>query len=118
MASKEIKFKVYEQKVSGTDPEAQERGIKSKTDWRNPDVLVNLDGARIEVRDESFRMHAGPSEPDWSKGYYAWKDNAGQTRILFESSGDKHPPEWVRTAKMEGRVLYGVIILRDEQYHG
>jgi hypothetical protein len=118
MADREVKHRIWDAKVSGTDPDAAERGIKSKTDWRNPDIEVKLDGGRVEVRDEAFRAHRGASEPDWSKGYYVWIDNGGQTKILFESSGDQHPPDWVKTAKMEGRVLFGSIILRDMQNHG
>jgi hypothetical protein len=118
VAAREIKYRVWEGQVRGTDPDAKERGINSPSDWRNSDILVNLDGARIEVRDEAFRAHQGPNEPDWSKGWYCWVPNGGQTKILFESSGEKEPPSWVRTAKMEGRVLYGTLVLRDEQHHG
>jgi hypothetical protein len=117
MASRTLTYKVWDEQVFGKDPDARERGITRPEDWRNPDIVVNLDGARIETKDEAFRAHQGGVEPDWGKGWYAWKDNGGQTQILFESSGEKHPPSWVRTAKLEGRVIYGSIILRDEQFH-
>src|SRR5215208_1778523 len=103
MAGKKIEYEVWEEKVSGTHVDAKKRGINSRTDWRNPDVLVKLDGARVEVRDEAYRAHQGPNEPDWDKGWYIWRqgpDTMGQTRELF--SGVGQPPEWVRQAHMNG----------------
>lgn len=111
--SETLEFKVYREQVFGKDAEGKERGIVYENDWRDPDRIVRLPGLRVYVRDDVFRNHGGSIEPDWEQGWYLLDNSTSQ--VAFEGKGS--PPDWVRTALHEGRVIYGVIILRDEQIH-
>lgn len=79
-------------------------------DWRDPDEAFDFDGCRVGVHDPNVK---GASEPDWSKGWYLWRGNEDQK--LWE--GMSRPPEFLVRAFLEGRVLYGVLVARDEQKH-
>src|SRR5260221_7307772 len=99
--SRKLGYKVDEEKVFGPD---EERGIAAG-DWRDPDALLLLDGLRVYTRDETL-------PPDWSQGAYLMDNATGKTFDL-----GPNPLAVFRQAHDEGRVLYGVIIARDEQRH-
>lgn len=89
--------------------------ISRPDDWRNADIIFRLDGARVRSADGSFNSHTGAVEPDWSEydTYLQWNDNSRQPINL-----GRDPAPVFKQALLEGRVLYGVIIARDEQFHG
>lgn len=112
--ARELKYRVYDHKVSGTDPEARERGITREGDWRDPDRILVLDGARVRTKDQAFESHSAAVEPDWSEHdtYLMWNDNRHQPVNL-----GRDPAPIFKEALLNGLVLYGVVIARDEQFH-
>ena len=115
MPAKELKYKVWNETVRGTDPDAKERKINSQTDWRDPDRVLVLDGARVRSTHQAYESHSAAVEPDWSEydTILQWNDNSHQPINL-----GRDPAPIFKEALLNGLVLYGVIIARDEQYHG
>lgn len=114
MAKKTLTYKIYDQ-TRGTDPDAKERGIRSDTDWRDADRVLILDGARVRSTDTAFEAHQKAVEPDWSEfdTILQWNDNSHQPVNL-----GREPAPIFKDALLNGLVLYGVLIARDEQRHG
>ncbi len=115
--SETLTYKVWKDKVTATDPDAKERGIRQDgvRDWRDGDRVIELNGFQVQSKDSEYRAHHGGIEPDWSLGW-ALTDPSNFSRTVFEGTGE--PPDWIAQALREGRRVYGCIILRDEQQHG
>jgi len=95
--AKEVHLKVYDEKVFGPD---QERGIAER-DWRDPDVVLTLDGYRVYRKEEDGQPH--------------WFLMHNETMRSIEIGAE--PMEFFKRAHDEGRVLYGTLVARDEQRH-
>lgn len=117
MAAKTHTYKTWDHKVSSDDPDAKERGIRQDgvRDWRDPDRVLVLDGARVRSRDTAVEGHeqGAANEPNWAEydTYLMWNDT-----MKTENLG-RNPPSIFKEAWKNGLVLYGVIIARDEQRH-
>lgn len=92
-------------------------------DWRDADLILPLGGAQLYPVDAEPRG----AEPDWSQGWsLRWGERDfievppdrpvnPNTRMYFRGTGE--PPEILKRAYLEGRVLFGVIVARDLQQH-
>lgn len=119
MADKTYRTLVHTDKVVGPDDLWQ----VAEGDWRDPDIVMPLDGAQVYPTD----AESSHSEPDWDKGWeLRWGDRDfievppdrpinPNTRLTFKGTGV--PPDPIRRAYLEGRVLAGVIVCRDQQKH-
>lgn len=116
--TQEVSYKLYGE-TRGTDPEAEERGIKSANDYRAPDVYQELNpgGIRSKVysRDSAYNEHRGAIEPADEYGWYVMLQD-GSGRILMDFASGPIP-EPFKSSLLEGRELVGCIISRDFQQH-
>jgi hypothetical protein len=124
MAKEVIEVSVWRTRVDGGTPDGDERGVAAG-DWRDPDVVLKLDGARVYPADQNER---GASEPDWQKSWeLRWGDRNfveippnrpinPVTRMYFR--GDCRPPDIIVEAWKSGSTLEGVVVVRDTQRHG
>jgi hypothetical protein len=99
-----FQFKVWNQRVDGPN---EERQIAAE-DWRDPDRVQHLDGIRVQSNDLDWQESHNKSEPDWSAGFYGMDQQGRKVDLLAI----------FKQACLEGRVLYGIAIARDEQRHG
>ena len=117
MAEKKHAYTTNDEKISGPN---KERKIAER-DWRDPDLTLVLDGARVYTRDVAFNSHDPQSsvEPRWDENdaYLMWNSATADHRANETYNLGRNPPEIFKKAFLEGRVLYGVIIARDEQQH-
>lgn len=110
-------------KTSSSDPEAKERGIRQDglRDWRDPDRFLVLDGARVQTDDAAFRSHDRNSsvEPRWDEfdSHLIWNSGTADHAAYSTYNLGRNPPQIFKDALLNGLVLYGVIIARDEQMH-
>lgn len=124
MAAKELKYKIWTDTVRQNDPDAKERGIRQDgvTDYRDPDRILVLDGARVYSRDTAFNIHdrSAAVEPRWDEhdSYLMWNARTEHHRESETYNLGRNPPQIFKDAFLNGLVLYGVIIARDEQQHG
>jgi hypothetical protein len=114
-----VSLPIWEKRTDGPD---KARSI-AEGDYRDPDLILDLTGAQVYPVDAEPRA----AEPDWDQGWeLRWGDRDfvnvapdrpinPNTRMTFKGKGQ--PPEIVRRAYLEGRVLYGMIVARDEQRH-
>jgi hypothetical protein len=109
MAKETLSFDVWPERVDGPN---EERGIL-EGDWRDPDRIQCLDHLTLYANDLDYQESHSKSAPDWSMGVEA-RDDQNRTVLTF---GDD-PPEIVKQCVLEGRILLGVLIGRDEQRHG
>lgn len=109
MAEQTLTFKVWDTRVDGPNAE---RGIM-KDDWRDPDRVQLLQNLTLYSNDLEFQESHSKSAPDWSAGVEA-RDDRNRTVLSFPGE----PPEIIKQAVLEGRILEGVIIARDFQRHG
>lgn len=126
MAAKKrvLTYTVYDEKVDSNDPDAKTLGIRQDGvyDWRDPDRVLILDGARVRTEDEAFNRHdrSAAVEPRWDEfdSFLQWNTAAGGHPAYETMSLGRNPHPIFKQALLEGRVLYGCIICRDPQQHG
>ena len=82
-------------------------------DWRDADIVQDLDGLTMYSNDLAYQESHSKSAPDWSLGCEARDSN---NRVVLTFGGE--PPRPFKEALLEGRILYGIAIARDEQRHG
>lgn len=112
--TEELTIKVHKGRIYGKDDTKGEWGIKSPTDYREPDYVYPLNELRIITKDANFNAHIGSAgEPDWFAGWAAQDNRTGG--YVFEGVGE--PPEWVKRAFLESRVIFGYIVIRDLAMH-
>lgn len=99
-----IQTDYWPDRVDGPDKERQ----IAEGDWRDGDRILRLDGIRVQSNDLAWQESHSKSEPDWSLGFYGMDERGRQVDLL----------EIFKRACVEGRVLYGPIVARDEQRHG
>src|SRR5881392_3286303 len=103
MAKQTKQVDIYPDRVDGPN---EERHIVAG-DWRDPDRVQLLDGLRVQSSDRDWQENHSSSEPDWSAGFYG-VDVAGRTVDLLAV---------FRDAVLNGLVLCGVVVARDESRH-
>ena len=109
MAKQTLEFPYWPERVDGPD---RERNIVGG-DWRDKDYLTRFDGLTLYANDLDYQESHSKSAPDWSQGVQARDSN---NRVILEWKGE--PSEDIKRALLEGRILYGAMIARDEQRHG
>ena len=82
-------------------------------DWRDPDLIQRLNHLTLYANDLDYQESHSKSAPDWSMGVQARDDN---NRVVMEFKGE--PPDIIKQAVLNGRILEGVIVARDYQRHG
>lgn len=111
MAEQQIPFTVevetWPDKVTGPN---DERDVV-EGDWRDPDIIEDLDGLTMYSNDTGYRPGSGIA-PDWSKGCEARDEH---NHVVLTFGGEPCSP--FKEALLQGRVLYGIAIARDEQRH-
>lgn len=114
--AREIKTKVWPEKVSGTDKDAKERGIQRPNDWRDPDVIMDFNAidAVVEPIDRSTGLPDSGTEPEWSQGWYIQDRASGQPVMKFGGE----PDEFFKKAWRTGQPIIGVLVIRDNAQHG
>jgi hypothetical protein len=112
--AKKHEYKVWDEKVDSNHPDAAERKVrKQPLDWRDPDHSLVLDGLRVYTRDSQYNQHQGAVEPRWEENDTYLMDSNGQVKVNL----GRNPAPIFKQCLLEGRVLYGIIIARDEQSH-
>ena len=103
---------LYLEKETGPLPE---RGIAAG-DWRDPDITLDCRGGwRVRSRDVAVEGHeqGAANEPDWAEfDTYLMNNTTFQTINL-----GRNPAPFFKQCWKEGRVIYGVLVGRDEQRH-
>lgn len=82
-------------------------------DWRDEDRVLLLSHLTCYSNDLEYQESHSKSEPDWSMGVELRTD---QNRTVATFHGE--PPEVIKRAVLEGRILEGLIVARDYQMHG
>lgn len=109
MAKRTISFPIWDERVDGPN---EERHIVEH-DWRGKDYVIQLDGLTMYSNDLDYQESHSKSAPDWTLGCEARDAN---NHVVLTFGGE--PCEPFRSALLEGRILYGVAVARDEQRHG
>ena len=109
MAKQVLTFPTWDARVDGPD---EERHIV-EGDWRDKDYAVELHGLTMYSNDLSYQESHSKSAPDWTLGCEARDSN---NRVVLTFGGEPCSP--FKEALLEGRILYGCVIARDEQRHG
>jgi hypothetical protein len=108
MAKRTVSFPIWDERVDGPD---EERKIVEH-DWRDRDYVIQLDGLTMYSNDLEYQENHASSEPRWELGCEARDSN---NHVVLTFGGE--PCEPFRAALLEGRILYGVAVARDEQRH-
>lgn len=109
MAKETVEIDIWPDREDGPN---EERHIAAG-DWRDGDYIEDLDGLTMYSNDLEYQENHASSEPRWELGCEA-RDANNHAVLIFGGE----PCEPFRAALLEGRVLYGIAIARDEQRHG
>jgi hypothetical protein len=82
-------------------------------DRRGTDRVMIFHGYIVMPRDRTFGQEGSEAnEPDWNAGVYFQDRSSGRPVGGWIFHGP--PPEFLRQAWREGRVLYGALVAREE----
>lgn len=89
-------YTVWNETVYGKDPDGPERGIQAPDDWRDPDRVLDLRGARVIELEQT---------------------TPGRRVVVQEANGAAHIDIIAWLEKQVGRVLETELVARDHQRH-
>jgi hypothetical protein len=88
----------------------------AESDWRDPSVSVDIEGAVMVSDDPAWRGHEQGSgvEPNWDLGCHLEAPGVSQRHIMTFKG---EPPEPFKSALLNGLVMRGVVVAEDRQRH-
>jgi hypothetical protein len=115
MPDRTLTYPVWDSQVDNNHPDAKERKIRQDglRDWRDADEVFVFDGLRVRTEDKVFESRGGSVEPRWDEFDTFLMDDNGRVKMNL----GRNPAPIFKDALLNGRVLYGCLISRDEQAH-